>query len=335
MAEILMCSQPTQTDRLASQCDIPSDGFFGLNGVTSTLQPYQPYLLGHTPSDIDLCIMHSLGSPQAMQNLTNIALSVGPDHLHGIAEVHDKLQHHDSMHHAMHLVQDGVEKAATTVEKRMHHFSHNVHNYEKNILAYRDTLKSSSASHGERVQAKLRAKAAFDKMQQGFKNELRVTIARKLPTKGSPLTNFDRAANIAKSSRTAVKLQVTNQVEASKLAKLGKGAKVLGPGLVAFDMWTRSKNVVHSYKTGGKWERDMFVESSSFATSVITGDLIATAGVEALGLLVMATPVGWVGLIIGGIIVAGAATAGAIYANDLTKENAGGIYDSIMKKLGI
>ncbi len=61
------------------------------------------------------------------------------------------------------------------------------------------------------------------------------------------------------------------------------------------------------------------------ATSIVTGGL---------KLLVFATPLGWAGLIVGGLAVAGSAAYAASGVNSGIKNNAGGWYDSIMKSLG-
>ncbi len=55
----------------------------------------------------------------------------------------------------------------------------------------------------------------------------------------------------------------------------------------------------------------------------------------ALSFLIVATPVGWVGLIVGGVAVAGTAAAASISVNNITKNNSGSWYDSIMKSIGI
>jgi len=49
----------------------------------------------------------------------------------------------------------------------------------------------------------------------------------------------------------------------------------------------------------------------------------------------IATPVGWVGLIIGGLAVAGAAATTSIVVNNAIKDNSGTWYDSIMDALGV
>ena len=75
----------------------------------------------------------------------------------------------------------------------------------------------------------------------------------------------------------------------------------------------------------------MFIESSSFAASALTGTSIVNAGGAVFSFLVVATPLGWVGLIIGGVAVAGIAAGASMGINQVVKEDAGGIYDSIMK----
>jgi hypothetical protein len=45
----------------------------------------------------------------------------------------------------------------------------------------------------------------------------------------------------------------------------------------------------------------------------------------------VATPVGWVGLIVGGLAVAGTAAVTSISANNISKKMSGGFYDDIMK----
>ena len=55
-------------------------------------------------------------------------------------------------------------------------------------------------------------------------------------------------------------------------------------------------SIHNEYKSSGEWERELFIESNSFAASAITGTTVVNAGAAALAILVMATPIGWVGL---------------------------------------
>ncbi len=170
-------------------------------------------------------------------------------------------------------------------------------------------------------------------MQSQFRNELNMVTAQVKARRGTPLTSADRATNIAKSSRNVAKLNVTNQIQANNLVKLSKQAKFLGNGLAVIDFGSRVGNIHNSYQAGGNWERDMFIESSSFAASALTGTAVVNAGMAALTLVMVATPVGWVGLVIGGLAVAGTAAGASIWVNGQFKDNSGNWYDSIMKWL--
>jgi hypothetical protein len=75
------------------------------------------------------------------------------------------------------------------------------------------------------------------------------------------------------------------------------------------------------------------VPFSSFALSAGAGILAVNAGTAALGLLMVATPIGWVGLIVGGVVVAGAAATASITTNNIVKGKSGGLYDQIMGRI--
>ena len=122
-------------------------------------------------------------------------------------------------------------------------------------------------------------------------------------------------------------------MQANNLVKFSQQAKFLGNGLAVIDFGSRVGNIQNSYRAGENWERELFIESSSFALSTIAGTAAVKAGVAALGFLVVATPVGWVGLIIGGVTVAGVAAVTSISINNYTKENNGRLYDNIMERI--
>ena len=166
---------------------------------------------------------------------------------------------------------------------------------------------------------------SLDEMQKQFQRELRMTTAsqKSLSLKGVPLTNITRAKNIARSSRSIEKLQLTSVAQAGAVGQFSKYGKALGNGLIV-DVASRIGNVQKTYKADGDWERELFVESSSFAASAWAGGAIAKAGTA---FFVLATPAGWVGL----IIVAAAASMGMNY---LVKEEGSGWYDDIMDWAG-
>ncbi|HEY9661816.1 MAG TPA: hypothetical protein V6C65_25455, partial [Allocoleopsis sp.] len=204
--------------------------------------------------------------------------------------------------------------------------------YENALMEYRAAVQSKSTT---KAILKARVRSAFDSMQRGFKNELRVASDAVTSRRGAPLNNVTRATNIASSSRSAVKLQVANQVEASNLVKLTKNVKYLGNGLAVIDLGQRIGNVSVSYKAGRNWEREMFIESTSLGASAIAGETVGSIGVAALGFIAVATPIGWVGLIICAGVATAATVGAAMTTDKIVKKNSGDVYDWLMARLGI
>ncbi len=152
--------------------------------------------------------------------------------------------------------------------------------------------------------------------------------------KGVPLSNVDRALHIARSSRTPVKLNVMSQVQASNLMMLSKQGNFLGTGLVAINFFSRAGNITNSYRAGENWERELFIESSSFAAGATLGTIAAGIGVSALEYIpfaMLATPFGWVGLIFAGVAITGVSAGVSFAADNATKTIAAKNYDRIMR----
>ncbi len=93
--------------------------------------------------------------------------------------------------------------------------------------------------------------------------------------------------------------------------------------MIVVDVASRVGNVQKAYKADGDWERELFIESSSFAASALTGSGAVYVGAKVLVFLTVATPVGWVGLIV-------VAAASSITMNYVVKERSNGWYDDIM-----
>ena len=279
-----------------------------------TIGAYTPYMLADNDSAVNTSILKQLSGHGVSRDLTNFSLSFGGDNLMALSEMTKNIQESGL----------GVVGASTSVYGgRMGAFGKAIKEYQDALMLYRDAVKSNAAS---KTIAKKSAQSAFNKLQSQFKNELRTVAGRVKSSRGSALTSSKRALNIARDSRSVASLNVTNQTQAHNLVKFAKHAKLLGNGLAVIDFGSRVGGIHNTYKEGGNWEREMFVESASFASSAMMGTVIVNAG---LGLLLVATPVGWVGLIVGGIAVAGIAAA-SIKTNSLVKKNSGGIYDNIM-----
>jgi len=321
MPQLLLCNTSTTSNTLDHKLGIAPDTVSGVGcSNPGTLNAYRPYLAtDKTPTAEDFAILTQFSNVPVSKELTHLSLCYGADTTLALSEISDKLKKSGI----------GVMGAGTSIYgNRLASFTDAVKNYQGSLMNYREVMKAGGAS---KVLAKQNVVRAFEKMQIGFQHELRsVSGGIKASQKGIPLTNVTRAMNIAKSSRTVVKLEINNQLQASQLARFGKSAKLLGNGLAVIDFASRIGNIQNSYIAGENWERELFIESSSFAASAATGVAAVNVGSAALTFLLVATPVGWVGLIIGGIAVAGVAAGASMWVNDKTKKNSGSLYDDIM-----
>ncbi len=321
MPQVLLCSSPTSSRSLQNSLGTTADTITGIGCMNpDSLNAYHPYLASDaTPSAEDLAILTQFSQAPVTKEITNMSLCYGADNTLALADVTDKLKNAGI----------GIMGSSSSLyTNRLASFTDSVRNYQSALMMYRDVMKTGGAS---KTLAKQNVARAFDKMQIGFKHELRsVSAGIKASQKGTPLTNINRGMNIARSSRTAVKLDITSQVQASQLRRFGMSAKLLGNGLAVIDFASRAGNIHNSYTAGENWERELFIESMSFATSATAGVVTLNAGTAALGFLMVATPIGWVGLIVGGIAVAGVAAGASIWTNNQLKNNSGNWYDSLM-----
>jgi len=213
VTEVLLCNQPQRINQLENQCGFTPENINGLNCVNpEILNSYTPYLMCEDPSAKDRDILKLLTPRPVSREITHFTLSLGENNTLAIAEIYDKLKAYNI----------GLMGASTSVYgQRLKGFSKAVNNYQGALLAYRDTIKGNSESTA-RTLAKQRAMNAFGKMQLGFKHEINaLTAGVKAGRRGTPLTNFTRATNIARSSPNVATLNLTSRVQASQLARLG------------------------------------------------------------------------------------------------------------------
>lgn len=320
MSELVMCSRPTPAELITGVEDLHNRTLHGLTESTpSTLSPYTPYILSDNLNIIDRKLITRLSSPKTAKELTDLSLSLGEDNTTALIGLTQKI-------HEFNL---GLIGTSTSIyASRLGSFSRAVKDYQHALMEYRKVIKSDSVT---KMEARRKATEAFQRLQFRFRSELNAINSGVRARKGTPLSSVKRATNIANSSRNVTKLNVSSQIQAHNLVRFTQHAKFLGNGLAVIDFTSRIGNISNEYQSDGDWERELFIESSSFALSAAAGSVTIKTGVAALGLLVVATPIGWVGLVIGGAAVAGAAAATAIATNNIVKENSGGVYDSIMK----
>ena len=313
MTEIIISRQHIKTPRQFQQCGIDSTQLHCKNAIAELIA-YQPYVLNPHPSRLDQSIANTLCLSRNPHNLLELSTDFGPNDTVALSETMAKL----------HEYQIALAGASTSVYgDRMGKFVKSVQTYQDELIKFRDAIKSGNGAN----QAKANASSAYTKMQHAFKHELSAVTANVKSRKGTPLTRLDRGLNIARSSRNIARLNIASTVQAHNLMKFSSYAKHLGNGLAVIDFGSRIGYVHTEYKAGGNWERELFIESSSFAASAATGTIAVKAG---LAFLAVATPAGWVGLVVAGTAIAAAAATASMTVNDYTKKQGGKWYDRIM-----
>ena len=71
------------------------------------------------------------------------------------------------------------------------------------------------------------------------------------------------------------------------------------------------------------------MESSRFAASALAGSFVASKGTAALGFIIAFTPVGWVGIVVGGLVVVGCSVAVSVGVDNYLKNRAGKYHDNV------
>ncbi|MCF6237083.1 MAG: hypothetical protein L3J70_12045 [Gammaproteobacteria bacterium] len=312
MTEILISNQAWNKPNFKRMCGESLEEL-QCNGQHGIMWPYEPYTIGQTTRE-EMDIIRVLNCGDIPRNLHSLSRTTGQDNIVGVSDAMITL--HDTT--------AAMAGSTTAVHAaRSNNFVLSVQHYQDTLLTFRDVIQAGDAT--AKASAGVAILTASDHMQKHFQYELRMTQhGQRASRRGSALHNHTRAMNIARSSRSIEKLELVSQVQAGKLARFSQYGKVLGTGLVAIDFASRIGNVQNAYKAEGDWERELFIESSSFTLSALAGTITVGVGAKALVFVTVATPVGWVGL----IVVAAGVSMGANY---IAKEKSGSTYDSIMK----
>ena len=142
-----------------------------------------------------------------------------------------------------------------------------------------------------------------------FQAEINKYVNRVKYKKGTVYTNAQRGIDKAKSSRTIKPIQFTSTTAFQNLRSFEWGANVLGKSLIVLDAGVRAGNVHVDYLSGKNWEKRAAIEATGFgfgtAAGLWAGGQVIASG---LGVVLLATPVGWV-IIIGASITLGVLAA--------------------------
>lgn len=172
-------------------------------------------------------------------------------------------------------------------------------------LKYYEDLKNHRAAPATVTAAKMKAEAAFKKMNQVL-NEKSLNYLN--------TNTFDMRQTTNATGRTVWEsIPVRDTADVQKLSRLAKVGRVAGPGFIVLDGYLRANDVHHAWKNNDpNWKRKAVVQGTSFGMGLVVG--------SAIGLVIAVTPVG---LAIG-LVAAGAAAVGMDYA---VKEGVGRLYD--------
>ena len=325
MSEIILTNQLLSRQSFKAQCGIELSRLKDIHGRTPEFAvgntPYllePPAPLNNGPDTQGLSALNQLAPMYISRDLTNLSLSFGSDTVLALTQIRNKL----------HETNVGIAGAATSFYgERVSSFIKAVKKYQDSLMQFKEAIEAKSPN---KLAAEQKVNHAYKELQSKFHYEMESVTAQIKSRRGTALSNLERGKNIVRSSRNVTKLDVTSQAQANELAQFAKYTKFLGNGLAVIDFTSRIGNIQNTHRAGGNWHRQLFIESSSFALSAIAGSLTIKAGTYGLGLLLAATPIGWVGLIIGGALVVGATAATSIYTNNSVTHFSDGLYDVIL-----
>ncbi|WDE05065.1 hypothetical protein SG34_027825 [Thalassomonas viridans] len=326
MSEIILTNQLLSRQSFKEQCGIELSQLKDIHGRTPEFAiGNTPYLLeslspGNNQPDIEgLSALNQLAPMYISRDLTNLSLSFGSDNVLALTQIRNKL----------HEANVGLTGASTSFYgNRVSGFIKAVQEYQSSLMQFREAIEARSP---HKLAAEQKLNHAYKELQSKFQYEMEAVTAQMKSRRGSALSNIERGKNIARSSRNVTKLDVTSQAQTSQLAQFAKYAKFLGNGLAVIDFTSRIGNIHNTQKAGGNWHRQLFIESSGFAASAAIGTGFLKAGTYGLSLLMVSTPLGWAGFVIGGALVVGATAGASMTANNIITKDAGGIYDSLMR----
>ncbi|MCF6364531.1 MAG: hypothetical protein L3J88_14540, partial [Gammaproteobacteria bacterium] len=257
MTEILISSQVYSKPQFRQMCGEPLEELH-CNGQHGVMWAYKPYTIGRlSPADGGFIAPLLCSNPR---NIHALSATLGQDKVVGVSS-------------AMMALRDSTAalagSAASVHVARGNTFTASVQHYQNALLTYRDVMHGKGAPGVTPAAVGQAIHTAFANLQKSFRYELWMTSLsqKNAPYKGAALTNSTRAMNIARSSRHIQKLQLTSAIQATALGRFSQYGKVLGNGLVLVDVGSRVGNIHNEYKADGDWERELFIESSSFALS--------------------------------------------------------------------
>lgn len=279
-----------------------------------------PYLLGGRIESADWAILDSLARWNVAAPLTTLSTTCGGDTTLALAGLIDDL------HAIAPYAASAAGSAASTLNSRVARFQKAVGEYESAMIEYRDASRWRRQDGPRAIAARQRMEQAGDALSRSFATELRSSSEHMALQQRDLFTRDGNTALRVRKTRHVARLHVRSPIEASRLARMARYARPIGPMALAFDFTSRASDVYAESQAGGDWERKAVVEGTGFAAGAIVSSAAVHGGEGIVALAVAAAPGGWT-LIVGGAGVVAVATLAGIYADELGRKHAAAYYD--------
>lgn len=297
-------------------------GFCTVNGLLpgAAVQAYTPYALPDHPAALAVATQLRALSPTERERLACCAEQFG-DLTVALAAFYDKHLAFVDLQNTAGLVGAG----ATAKVAHLDVFQASLRRYQAALIELHAFERSGRGSGAQRAQLQQMARQRFDALNKQFRVELdRLVPAADLgKNRGGPLTSSARGIRLASRAR-ARRLYVADQGKAVQIAGLARAINHVGNSMIVLDAGIRAHGIYRTYQSGGNWQREAAVEATGFGIGGAIGIGVGQLTVAALTMGLVATPVGWVAI----VVIGAAAGFGAAYiGNEVGKRAAGMIWD--------
>ena len=223
-----------------------------------------------------------------------------------------------------------VGAGATAVDTRLTGFQQALHRYQAALLELRDFESRGAHRHTQgrgvghhRSNLESAVRDAYQDLDQRFRAEMDRAVpgTNRYKNRGNALSNAERGMTLAHRSATRKpdpRLFVADAMDATRLERFARMTRGIGHGAIALDAGFRINRVYSDYHDEDEdWMRTAAEETASFGTAGLLGlhtgkATVKGAGLTAVALGIAITPVGWAGIIAGGVAIG----AGAGYLGD-------------------
>ena len=320
MPTLLMCPNGSDLESLQRFHRVPEGSLLDRWGrEPRSLSACEPYLLGsdHGQDESGLC---NRLAPHG-RLLCDMCQDFGGPATVELAEISFDLRNHAAS------VLDYGGAAAGVYGERIGRFSTAMEQHQKAIAAYHGATRRGAPKGVSKALAREQLLRSGAELNASFRHELGLVSRKWYPRSTMLVSGGQRVPDRVRHSRKISRLDVASQAQASRLVELGRYARYGNRGLLGIDLGRRVLNVHATHEDGGDWHRQAFVETVGFSAGAWSAGVLTASAVAALNLVVVATPVGWVLLVVAGLAAAGVVMAGSATFSQSFESAAGQLYD--------